>query len=76
MDAWEGIELFLEPDREVLVAYNGADVARHLERLDESVARRIGNAALRRVLAHHTYARRALEVEATLEARAPQEVAA
>jgi spore maturation protein CgeB len=76
MDAWEGIELFLEPDREVLVAHNGADVAGHLERLDESVARRIGQAALRRVLAHHTYARRALEVEATLEARAPQEVAA
>jgi len=76
MDAWEGIELFLEPDREVLVAFDGAEVARHLERLDESRARRIGQAALRRVLAHHTYARRALEVEATLEARAPQEVAA
>ena len=76
MDAWEGIELFLEPDREVLVARTGDEVATHLARLDEAGARRIGEAALRRVLAHHTYARRALEVEAALEAKAPQEVAA
>lgn len=76
MDAWEGVELFLEPDSEVLIAHSGADVAEHLARLDESTARRIGKAALRRVLAHHTYARRALEVEATLEAKAPREAAA
>jgi spore maturation protein CgeB len=76
MDAWEGVELFLEPDREVLVASSGADVAAHLDELDEAAARRIGQAALRRVLAHHTYARRALEVEATLEGKAPQEAAA
>jgi spore maturation protein CgeB len=29
-DAWEGIEMFLEPDREVLVAANGSEVAEHL----------------------------------------------
>ena len=76
MDAWEGVELFLEPDEEVLVARSGAEVAEHVAKLDEPAARRIGQAALRRVLAHHTYARRALEVEATLQASAPQEVAA
>jgi len=75
-DAWEGVDQFLEPGREVLVAGDGAEVGEHLNRLDESRARRIGQQALRRVLAHHTYARRALEVEATLEARAPREVAA
>jgi spore maturation protein CgeB len=75
-DAWEGIELFLEPGREVLVARDGAQVADHLAGLDESQARRMGQRALRRVLTYHTYARRALEVEATLEAKAPQEVAA
>ena len=75
-DAWEGIELFLEPGREVLVARDGAEVADHLAHLSESEARSMGQRALRRVLAHHTYARRALEVEATLEAKAPQEVAA
>jgi len=75
-DAWEGVEMFLEPGREVLVAGNGSEVAEHVKALDEAAARRMGQEALRRVLAHHTYARRALEVEATLESKAPQEVAA
>jgi len=76
VDAWEGIEQFLEPGREVLVAHDADEVASHLHSLDPVAARRIGQAALQRVLAHHTYARRALEVEATLEAKAPTEVAA
>lgn len=65
-DAWEGIELFLEPDREVLVASDGARVAEHLARLSVEGARAIGRAAQRRVLEQHTYARRALQVEALL----------
>src|SRR5207245_10431275 len=32
-DAWEGVELFLEPGREVLVARDGAEVAAHLDAL-------------------------------------------
>ncbi len=32
-DAWEGIELFLEPGAEVLVARDGQDVAEHLRTL-------------------------------------------
>ena len=66
-DAWEGIELFLEPDREVLVARDGDEVAAHVERLDAERARAIGEAALRRVLAEHTYAHRAAQLEALLE---------
>ncbi len=68
-DAWEGIEEFLEPEREVLVAHDGDGVARHLRDLEPARARRIGEAARRRVLAHHTYAQRALEVEAALADR-------
>jgi spore maturation protein CgeB len=68
-DAWEGIELFLEPDREVLVARSGEDVAAHLDGLDAVRARRIGQAAYRRVLAEHTYAHRAALLEALLEGR-------
>jgi spore maturation protein CgeB len=68
-DAWEGIELFLEPGAEVLVAADGQEVAAHLERLDDHTARNIGRAALRRVLAEHTYAHRAAQVEALLEGR-------
>lgn len=70
-DAWEGIEEFLEPGREVLVARDGAEVAAHVEALDADRARAIGRAALRRVLAGHTYDRRAALVEAVLEGRAP-----
>ena len=58
-DAWEGIGLFLEPGREVLVAANAAEVAETLQGLDVRRARAIGEAARRRVLAHHTYAHRA-----------------
>jgi spore maturation protein CgeB len=65
-DAWDGVEAFLEPGREVLVARDGAEVAAHVEALDPGVARRIGEAARRRVLAAHTYARRAEAVETAL----------
>ncbi len=66
-DAWQGIELFLEPEREVLVAESGAEVAEHLQKLTPRRARSIGQAALRRVLAQHTYAQRAAQVEAILQ---------
>jgi spore maturation protein CgeB len=65
-DAWDGVELFLEPDREVLVARDGAEVAEHLLRLTPERARRIGAAAKRRVSAEHTYAHRACQVEQIL----------
>ncbi len=65
-DAWEGIELFLAPGTEVLVARDGADVAAHLAALTPGRARAIGAAALRRVLAEHTYARRAVIVDRLL----------
>jgi len=59
-DAWEGIELFLQPGAEVLVARDGADVAEHLRTLTPSRARAIGDAARARVLAGHTYQQRAV----------------
>jgi spore maturation protein CgeB len=67
-DAWEGIELFLEPDREVLVVTAGEHVAVTLEELDPTRARAIGERARRRVLAEHTYAQRAELVERVLSA--------
>jgi spore maturation protein CgeB len=62
-DRWEGVEDFLEPEREVLVAQNAAEVAAIVTDLDEKRALRIGSAARKRVLAEHTYGRRAAEVE-------------
>jgi spore maturation protein CgeB len=66
-DAWEGIEDFLEPGREVLLAKSGDEVAALLAGLTPERARAIGQAARRRVLAEHTYSRRADQVEAILE---------
>lgn len=63
-DAWEGIELFLAPDHEVLVARDGRDVAEHMAALTPERARSIGQAALRRVLADHTYDLRGAQVDA------------
>jgi len=65
-DAWEGIELFLKPDEEVLVARDGQDVADQLAGLTSERARAIGEAALRRVLAEHTYAHRGIEADRVL----------
>ncbi|HWR52678.1 MAG TPA: glycosyltransferase [Bryobacteraceae bacterium] len=65
-DAWTGLELFLEPGREALVARDGQDVASLVASLTADRARRIGEAAYRRVLAEHTYAHRALQFERVL----------
>jgi spore maturation protein CgeB len=65
-DVWEGIELFLEPGREILVAQDGHEVAEHLRQLTPEKAKTIGEAAYRRVLAEHTYTHRAVQLEALL----------
>jgi spore maturation protein CgeB len=71
-DAWEGIELFLRPDAEVLVARDGQDVAEHVRALTPERAHAIGQAALARVLAEHTYELRGAQVDAILRGEAEQ----
>ncbi|WP_315764524.1 CgeB family protein [Sphingomonas sp. Y38-1Y] len=76
-DAWEGIEQFLAPDTEVLVARDGQDVADHVAALTPERAKAIGEAALARVLAEHTYELRGEQVDALLKtAMAERRVAA
>jgi spore maturation protein CgeB len=75
-DAWEGIELFLKPDEEVLVARDGQDVADHLSALTTERAAAIGQAALKRVLAEHTYDLRGEQVDALFKVHAVREVTA
>jgi spore maturation protein CgeB len=65
-DAWAGIEDFLEPGSEVLVAHDGDEVAGHLSGLAPSRAAAIGAAARARVESEHTYAHRAEQVESLL----------
>ena len=65
-DWWEGIPMFLEPDREVLVARDGQDVAGHVAALTPERAREIGDAARARILREHTYEMRGAQVDALL----------
>jgi len=65
-DLWEGIDSFLKPDTEILVAHNGNDVARIVMELNDDRAHGIGEAARRRVLAEHTYEQRGKLVESIL----------
>ena len=68
-DAWEGIEMFLEPGSEVLVAHDHHDVVRHLVNLTKERAKTIGEAARRRILAEHTYDNRVDQLEKLLSSR-------
>ncbi|HTF64965.1 MAG TPA: glycosyltransferase [Edaphobacter sp.] len=67
-DAWQGIETFFEPSKEILVAHDGNEVAAHLRSLTPERAQEIGAAAYERVLREHTYEQRAAQVDVALEA--------
>ncbi len=75
-DHWEGIELFLSPDDEILVARDGQDVSAILGELTWERARQIGAAAMERVLREHTYAHRAEEVDRVFRSAARRQVEA
>jgi spore maturation protein CgeB len=70
-DAWQGMELFLEPGREVLMVRDGDELAQELARLTPARAAQIGAAARYRVLAEHTYDQRARLVEHVLSGLEP-----
>lgn len=68
-DYWLGIEQFLEPGVEILVAKDGEEVAKILQNMDVNTAKAIGQAALRRVHSEHTYAHRARQFDEIISAR-------
>lgn len=67
-DEWKGIDSFLEPGEEILIAQNSKDVAQIVKGLNSSLARKIGKAAKRRVLEEHTYTHRVELLEKILQA--------
>ncbi len=69
-DAWEGIELFLSPGDEILVARDGRDVAEFVQTLSKEEAAHIGQNALARVLGEHTYDHRAALADDLFRTRA------
>jgi spore maturation protein CgeB len=70
-DEWPGLELFFEPDVDILVAKSHSDTLRYL-RMDRLQARGIGTRGRSRVLSGHTSAQRAMQLESYVdEVRAP-----
>lgn len=74
-DWWPGLDSFFEPESEILVARSRGDVVRLLRRLAVEEARTIGFAARSRVLAEHTAAHRAAELERFMEEAWPARAA-
>jgi spore maturation protein CgeB len=62
-DFWPGLESFFEPEREILIAHSAEDVLDYLSQVTEAERRAIGERARQRVLAGHTAAHRAAELE-------------
>lgn len=65
-DSWDGIEMFLEPGKEILLARSGQEVAEHLKSLTPERSFSIGKAARKRILEEHTYTHRARELDRLL----------
>jgi spore maturation protein CgeB len=62
-DTWDGLETLFTPGKEILLASSAADTLSALRALSEAEARAIGERARARVLAEHTAAHRAEELE-------------
>jgi spore maturation protein CgeB len=62
-DFWEGIDTLFAPGQEILIATSPEDVLEAVRDLPESDRLAIGERARRRVLAEHTAAHRAAELE-------------
>jgi spore maturation protein CgeB len=62
-DRWAGIETLFEPGEEILLADSSDDVLAFLRDTSDAERRRIGERARRRILAQHTAAHRAADLE-------------
>jgi len=62
-DHWEGIETIFTPGEEILISRSTSDTLKYLATLSEDHRKAIGEKAREKVLAHHTAAHRATELE-------------
>ncbi|MBI4787174.1 MAG: glycosyltransferase [Chloroflexi bacterium] len=62
-DYWEGLATVFQVDKEILVARSSADIMSYLHELPDGERRAIGARAHRRVMAEHTAAQRAAQLE-------------
>ncbi len=68
-DDWPGVDDCFEPGKELLIVRSAQDVADALRNHDRASAQKMGAALRARALRDHTYARRALLVDAALRSR-------
>ncbi|HYF39288.1 MAG TPA: glycosyltransferase [Gemmatimonadales bacterium] len=62
-DYWDGLDTLFEPGKEILIARSSQDVLECIRDTSDEERRRIGHSARARVLAEHTAAHRASELE-------------
>jgi len=62
-DYWEGLDSLFEPEKEILISRSAEDTLKYLNEITEQERIAIGQRARTRVLAEHTAAHRALELE-------------
>jgi spore maturation protein CgeB len=62
-DPWDGIETLFEPGSEILIAHSSSEVLGYIRDIPEAERRALGERARVRVLAEHTAAHRAEELE-------------
>ena len=67
-DVWKGLETFLTPGEEILLAESADDVVGHMTHMHSTEVSAIGRRAQERVLAEHTAERRATEFENAVNA--------
>lgn len=73
-DWWPGLDDFFEPDREILIGRSADDVLQWLDEPNGNRARKIGEAARKRVLSEHTADRRAEQLEGYVKEAARKEI--
>jgi spore maturation protein CgeB len=66
-DWWDGLDSLFKPGREILISTNAEDTLRYLTDLPENARLAIGAAARARILAAHTPAHRAGQLESYLK---------
>jgi spore maturation protein CgeB len=66
-DSWPGLDTIFEPESQILVARNAAEILAYLRELPETERCRIAARAREGVLAHHTAAHRAFALESYVE---------
>ena len=67
-DRWAGLETLLAPGREIFIAASSREVLALLRDLPESERRAVGGRGRERILAEHTAAHRAAELEGYVQA--------